>query len=176
MRFLGTVMLSGLMLAGAPVSFADTFTSAAHRFSANFPGAVQQGETKDNEKDQDGNVISRATDFQDAAASRYVALLMADAYIKPYRMTPNGYIGPNVKNFLDGIKATATQKDTTVDGYPAVEFSFDTADHALQGKGLIVFVDEELPRGYMLIAAQLPGATAGDKAKLDAFLASFDIR
>jgi hypothetical protein len=46
----------------------------------------------------------------------------------------------------------------------------------LQGKGIVVFVDEELPRGYMLIAAPLAGATADDKAKLDAFLASFDIK
>ena len=175
MHFLRGLMLSGLVLAGAAPGFADTLTSAAHRFSANFPGSARQGETKDNEKDGDGAVISRATDFQDVIPDRYMALLIADTYIKPYRMTASGYIEPNFKNFVDGIKATATRKDVVVDGYPAVEFSFDTADHSLQGKGLIVFVDEELPRGYMLVAAPLPGATADDKTKLDAFLASFDI-
>jgi hypothetical protein len=176
MNILRAGMLSGLALACSSPGFADTFTSAAHRFSVNFPGSARQGETKDNEKDSDGNVLSRATDFQDVAPGRYMALLMADTYIKPYRMTTSGYIEPNVKNFLDGIKATATQKEATVDGYPAVEFSFDTADDTLQGKGIVVFVDEELPRGYMLIAAPLAGATADDKAKLDAFLASFDIK
>jgi hypothetical protein len=169
-------MLSGLLLACATPAFADTFTSGAHRFSVNFPGIAQQADEKDNEKDSDGTVLSRMTEFVDSVPGRYLAVLLTDFYIRPYPVTASGYIEPNIRNFLDGIKATATRSDTTVDGNTAVEFSFDTPDHKLQGKGLIVFVGEEMPRGYMLIAGHLPGATADDRAKLDAFIASFDIR
>jgi hypothetical protein len=175
MRFLSAMVVSGLMLLGGAPGFADTLTSASHRFSVNFPGAAKQGETKDNEKDGAGNVISKATEFVDSVPDRYFVLLAADIYITPYKMTANGYIAPNIRNFLDGIKATATQRDTTVDGYPAVEFDFGTADQRLKGKGVVVYVGEAIPRGYMLVAVPLANATEDDKARLNTFLSSFEI-
>jgi hypothetical protein len=39
-----------------------------------------------------------------------------------------------------------------------------------------VFVPGEKPVGYMMAAGRMPDATAEDKAKLDAFYTSFDIK
>lgn len=174
-RFLSVAVALGLMLANAPSAFADTFRSPEHKFSVNFPGAVEQGAPQDNATDKDGKVISRMTQFSVSVPGRYIAMVMADAYITPYPMHAGTYIPHNIKGFIDEIRGTATQKDITYQGHPAVRFSFDTSDHSLQGEGLAVFVEGDMPRAYMLAAARLPGATADDKAKLDAFIASFDI-
>ena len=55
MRIISAALVAGLMLVGAPSVFADTFKSAVHKFSANFPGAVEQGAPEDNATDPDGN-------------------------------------------------------------------------------------------------------------------------
>jgi hypothetical protein len=84
MRFVRALAVAGLMLAGAPSGFADKVSSSALRFSADFPGAVQQGAPEDNATDENDRVISRVTPFEDAVAGRYLALVMVDTYITPY--------------------------------------------------------------------------------------------
>jgi hypothetical protein len=175
MRNLSAAIVAGLVLAAAPSAFADTFKSAEHRFSAIFPGAVEQGPPKDNATDENDKVISRMTEFTNSAPGRYVAMVIADAYITPYPIQSTTYIPHNIKGFLDGIKGTATQKDILFEGNPAVQFAFDTPDHSIQGQGLLVFVPGAMPRAYMVAALPGPDATAEDRAKLNAFITSFDI-
>jgi hypothetical protein len=176
MRFVRALAVAGLMLAGAPSGFADKVSSSALRFSADFPGAVQQGAPEDNATDENDRVISRVTPFEDAVAGRYLALVMVDTYITPYPIEASVYLKHNIQGFIDGIKGTATQKETTFEGHPAIQFSFDTPDHIMQGQGWLVFVPGEKPVGYMMAAGRMPDATAEDKAKLDAFYTSFDIK
>jgi hypothetical protein len=177
MNVLRKFLVLALVLIGASSAFADTFTSTALRFSANFPGSqVEQGADEDNATNGQGQVISKLTSFQDVGPGRYIALIMADTYILPTVVDQNSYLSKHVREFAEGVKATDTQKsDTTVDGSPAIQFSF-TMPNQVQGKGLCIFVPGEKPRGFMIVALRLAGGSADDQAKLDAFLSSFDIQ
>lgn len=175
MRFISAAVVAGLMLASTPSAFGDAFKSSTHKFSANFPAAVEQGAPEDNATDENGKVISRITSFQDSANGRYLAIVMADKYITPYAVSADVYLDHNMKGFLEGIKGTATQKRIQFEGNPAVQFSFDTPDHSIQGQGLLVFIPGPQPSAYMVGAMRMSNATPDDRAKLDAFITSFDI-
>jgi hypothetical protein len=174
MSLVRMVALSVLMLAGASSAFAGVVASAPHRFTATFPGAVEQLPAEDNATNDDGDVISQITTFQDVAAGRYIVLFSADIYLTPTPVDRDAYMSKHVTDFLSGIKATGEQRATMLDGYPATAFAFEAS--GIAGQGAIVFVPGDTPRGYLVVVAALPGATTDDKAKLAAFVSSIDIQ
>jgi hypothetical protein len=174
-RMLFKIVVSALMLVGASSAFADTFSSAQHRFSATFPGAVTQGADEDNATDDTGKVISKISAFEDVVQGRYMAILMVDTYLVPFSTEPGVYMKKHVKDFADGIKGIATSQDTTFEGNPAIQFTFTSPSLKLSGEGRIVYVGSQKPVGYMMIAGRMAKATADDTAKLNAFLYSFHL-
>ncbi len=175
MRVPGLLLLTILLMAPG-AALAGEFTSGEFGFSADYPGTPAPGAAEDSEKGPDGAVISRSTAFDDVAKGVYFATVTADRYIVPAGVDAGSSLKAEHDQLIKAINGTSTVGSMTAfQGHPAMQFAFDTPDHAIRGQGMIVVVESAYPTIYLVVACRFAGATADTEVALDRFFTSFHL-
>ena len=174
MRSLAIAFVVVLLLSPAAVS-AEPFTSSEFGFSADFPVTPQQKPPVDSERDENGNVVSRIVMFQAGVRGVYAASVNIDTHFVPRHVNAPATLATGRDSFLGAMSASATRTETLqIKGHPAMRFSYETSDHSARGRGLVIVIESEMPRIYMVVTAgRYPQVGADTDAALERFFNSF---
>jgi len=161
----------------APVATAEPFTSREFNFSADFPIAPEQSAPQDSERDANGAVVSKVVAFNATVPSKYIAIVAVDSYIVPTAIDLQGTLAAERDSFLKEVNGTAaTIAGDSFQGHSALRLRFDTPGHDIQGEGLVIVIEQEKPRIYVIVAAHGLQASSAEATSLDRFLRSFRLK
>lgn len=177
MRLLTAIVASALFGLMASQAGAETFSSDAYGFSADFPGVVEVGQPQGAETDAKGNFISKSVIIQSRVMGVWTAMVTADLYTVPRKIDAGTTLTMMPKMFAAQLDAVITSnKPGKVGAYNARYFSFQTADQVTKGKGITVIVPSAKPRTYQVLVTYTGLASEENIAELEKFLASFQIK
>ena len=168
---LAVVLLWPSAAQGAP------FSSVELGFTADFPAAPTVGQAEDSEKDDNGKVVSHAVTVSAMEQGVYMTAVVTDTFIEPMKIDVTGSLTLERDNFLKGLGAALSSANPgTLDGRPAMFFTYDRPDHSAAGSGIVVVIDTEKPRVYIVVTMHTPAANDGLMADLDRFWRSFHLQ
>lgn len=170
-------LLGLLLVLAASAAAADSFTSPEFRFSAEFPSAPKiLASGVDGERNANGAVISKITAFGAGRKGAYAATVTVEIYQQSTRLDAQRALNTERDSFLRTNQTQLTSSAAiSMGGHPALHFSFDSGPAALKGQGLVVVIEGEAPRMYMVIAEYTGNASADEIAALDRFVKSFQL-
>jgi hypothetical protein len=175
MRKLAAIVFSLLAFA-APCALADVVSAPDYGFSADFPVTPQITPPAPSEKDADGKTISMATIYNGGVQGSYVSIVTVDVFNGPTKINVSASLDQERDNFVKPFSAQITQSHTgTLQGSPANFFTFSTPDGSIQGRGMIVILDQPTPRIYIVTMAYRAGTPQATIDALNLFIDSFKL-
>jgi len=153
------------------------YASTDYGFAADFVTAPEIMPPQPSEKDDKGGTLSTAVLFKSAKPSVYVTSVVVDTFDAPFTLNVPASLQNERDNFVAPLQGAITDSRTDMlQGSPAIFFTFETGDHAIKGRGMIVILDKATPRIYVATMVYTSAATQSQIADLNAFIDSFKLQ
>jgi len=171
-------ILAGLCLSLLPLAASgETYTSDQYGFSAEFPAEPVAGKPQGAETDAKGKFISNSVMFKTQVMGVYTAMVTVESYTVPMNINSSSRLQMMAQIFAADYGGRVTSSTPgKLDGHRARFFSYEKPDHSSGGNGVVVVVQDKLPRAYMAVSMHTSLASEGDIAALDKFVASFHVK
>jgi len=172
------VILAGLCLSLLPLTASgETYSSDRYGFSAAFPAEPVAGTPQGSETGAKGRFISNSVIFKTQVMGVYTAMVTVESYTVPMNIDTSARLQMMVQIFAADYGGRITSsKPGKLDDHRARFFSYEKPDHSSGGNGVVVVVQDKLPRAYMAVSMHTALASESDIAALDKFVASFHVK
>lgn len=176
MRKLAAILLALFVLLPQGAAAAH-YASADYGFAADFVTAPEIMPPEPSEKDDTGATLSTAVLFNSSEQGVYVSSVVVDTFAAPFTLDVPASLLKERDSFIAPLQGAITDSRTdTLQGSPAIFFTFETGDHAVKGRGLVVILDKAAPRIYMATMVYTSDASQSQIADLNAFIDSFKLQ